>query len=265
MGDLQARLRAAPGAPMLGELRHLEERTNRDFRMRNAEVRADPWGKRYTMKEKAEEDPMRFLEETFPKHGNKERLVVVEIECSPHYLQQSAKQLGLFMSVMDMNKVTVVIGWSALAVGEKMGQIKKEVDYEGFLKRAAAANERYIRAEAEERERERKRRPAEEELARQKCQRVLDQVNESKDWNVIGSWKIRCPEIEEAWGNTETLTMEIYREETAKGPQMYAIFDFGPIEGFSRFERQVKSGKKSVAKGVRGQKEVRVAPHRGSD
>jgi hypothetical protein len=84
-----------------------------------------------------------------------------------------------------------------------------------------------------------------EELALQKQK---ERVNPSTSWNdydVTGRWKISCPQIDEGLDDQyfdsedkSDLTLDIYVEETKKGPQMFSEFNFGHVSGVFRFERQ---------------------------
>jgi hypothetical protein len=99
--------------------------------------------------------------------------------------------------------------------------------------------------------------------------------NKSKDWDVTGTWKIRCPEIEKEYGrpslsmmpldrpSMDNLSMEIFWKETPKGPQLFAKFDLGIMTGYMRFERQEVTGQAS--KGVSGQKQTKILTHHSND
>jgi hypothetical protein len=84
-----------------------------------------------------------------------------------------------------------------------------------------------------------------EELALQK---EKEQVSPSTNWNdydLTGRWKISCPQIDEDLDDQyfdsedeSDLTLDIYVEETEKGPQMFAEFYFGHTSRVFRFESQ---------------------------
>jgi len=56
-----------------------------------------------------------------------------------------------------------------------------------------------------------------------------------KDWDVSGSWTISCPHFEKEY-RVEDLTMDVFSEQTRKGSQLFAKFDFGMNSGIMRFE-----------------------------
>lgn len=84
-----------------------------------------------------------------------------------------------------------------------------------------------------------------EELALQKQK---EHMNPSTNWNnhdVTRRWKISCPQIDEDLDDQyfdsedkSDLTLDIDVEETKKGSQMFAEFNFGHVSGVFRFERQ---------------------------
>jgi hypothetical protein len=95
--------------------------------------------------------------------------------------------------------------------------------------------------------------------------------NKSKDWDVTGTWKIRCPEIEKQFGcplglispldrrSMDDLSMKIYWKEMPKGPQLFAKFDLGILTGYMRFEKQELTSQAS--KGASVQKQTKISAH----
>jgi hypothetical protein len=61
---------------------------------------------------------------------------------------------------------------------------------------------------------------------------------EGKPWDVTGSYDIKCPVIQDEYDDTGEHTLDIMSEDTAKGRQLFASFNFGIITGFFRFESQ---------------------------
>jgi hypothetical protein len=69
-------------------------------------------------------------------------------------------------------------------------------------------------------------------------------------WDVTGKYKISCPYIEKEWYNNckDGFNLQIFRQQTSNGLQMYAQCDFGIVKRVFRFERQA-SDKKAVVAG----------------
>jgi hypothetical protein len=61
---------------------------------------------------------------------------------------------------------------------------------------------------------------------------------EGKPWDVTGSYDTKCLAIQDEYGDTGELTLDIMSEDTAKGRQLFASFNFGILTGFFRFESQ---------------------------
>lgn len=232
IAKLQSNLRGHEEDPIPKDILDFEARSKKEFRVKNEEAREDKWLHKLSSEEKAARNPRRYLEEIFPAKGKSKDLVLLEAEHS-QYLEELAEELGLEADSTDLPpdkdrqwstpwiKRCVVVGQDKRAVAEKIRSIEREAKR---LKLEQQEEEQELRRKNKE-VKNRKKKEQEEALA--KC----------KDWGVTGKWKISCPHIEEGW-DAEDLTLEIYLEETEKGPQMFAEFDFGAIKGVFRFERQ---------------------------
>jgi hypothetical protein len=180
----------------------------------------------------AEAKTIQFLEAEFPKRAKlsrKDEIKVLKVEKRTHSgLDKCAKQLGLVCSIFwdDFDWVDfAVIARKKSVLDKKIAELKQE-EQDNFRKR-----KRDLELEQE----------AVEEAARNKRQKVLDDAQKNKYWDVTGSWEISCPEAEAHCGELcEEMSMEIYCEETDDVHQMYAKFNMGVIEGVFRFERQGK-------------------------
>jgi hypothetical protein len=86
-----------------------------------------------------------------------------------------------------------------------------------------------------------------QEAARKKQKKIEEELARCKDWDVTARWKISFPYVEEQYSDdAKDMSLDIFREETQKGPQMFAKFNFGVTTGVFRFERQ-KSDKEKAA------------------
>jgi hypothetical protein len=73
---------------------------------------------------------------------------------------------------------------------------------------------------------------------------------EGKPWDVTGSYDIKCPAIQDEYDDTGELTLDIMSDDTAKGRQLFASFNFGILTGFFRLKAKKPKGepaKKSPA------------------
>jgi hypothetical protein len=232
IAQLQSNLRGHEEDPIPKDILDFEERSKKEFRVKNEEAWEDNWLHKMSDEKKAAQNPRRYLVETFPAEGKSKDVVVINVEHS-HYLEDLAEELGLEVDSTDLPpdkdrqwntpwiKRCVVVGHDIGAVAEKIRSIKREAKR---VKMEQQEEEQELGRENKELKQKRKR---EQEEALAKC----------KDWDVTGKWKISCSHIEEGW-DAEDLTLDIYLDETAKGPQMFSEFDFGAIKGVFRFERQ---------------------------
>ncbi|PMD46171.1 hypothetical protein L207DRAFT_561564 [Hyaloscypha variabilis F] len=64
-------------------------------------------------------------------------------------------------------------------------------------------------------------------------------------WDVRGSYKIKCPELEGGWSpqGDPTLTLDLYLETRQGKQQLYGIFHFRTVEGIMRFMKPIPTPK----------------------
>jgi hypothetical protein len=241
IAQLQSNLRGHEQNPIPQDILDFEERSKKEFRVKNEEAREDKWLHKMSSDEKAAQNPRRYLEEIFPAKGNSKEVVVLKAEYS-QYLEDLAEELGLQADSTALPpdkgrqwnppwiKHCVVVGQHKGAVAEKIRSIKREA--------------KRLKSEQQEEEQELKRKN--KDLKNKKKKEQEETLAKCKDWDVTGKWKISCPHIEKGW-DAEDLMLEIYLNETEKGPQMFAEFDFGAIKGVFRFERQDDDEKGNVS------------------
>lgn len=122
------------------------------------------------------------------------------------------------------------MAYDVTVVGQDKGLMRERIQ---SITKAAKRRDQEI--EGEEAERDRR----EKALEVQKLKEREAALGKCKDWDVRGKWKIDCPHIMEQWGNeVEDITMDIYIQNSSKGPQMFSKFNFEVLEGVMRFERQ---------------------------
>ena len=234
IAELQARLRNTD-AGMDPELAKLEKELNAEFRAKNAAARDEKWNGLETDEQRANEDPERFLRERFLKGkdqqpgGTGDGVVVLKTR-QRLQLHEEAEPLGLYSESTNAPLIAdgerpdidrwIVIGKDRAAVSEKIREISRE-----------AARSRQRAQEAED-ERTRK---LHEEIVKEAGK--TGKTGSGNVWNVTGTWSIKCPYMEDSWGNgTDGCSLNIYSTESRGGRQMWADFDFIAITGVFRFE-----------------------------
>ncbi|MCJ1301049.1 hypothetical protein MMC08_003848 [Hypocenomyce scalaris] len=228
ISDLQERLRHADAA-MNEELAKLEKQLNAQFRTKNVAARNDKWKGFKTDEAKANADPKRFLRERFPKSNSQQSTglgggVVVLKTHGRLQLHLEAEPLGLCHESVNapLNSEGerpavdrwIVIGRDRAAVVEKIREISRE---------AARSRQR-----AQE---------AKDEKTRKLHEKGVKSA-EGGSWDVTGSWEIKCPYMEDNWGEeTDACSLDIYLSSSSNGTrQLWAEFDFIAITGVFRFE-----------------------------
>jgi hypothetical protein len=97
VGQLQNTLRGHEEEGIADAVKELEERSEEEFRVKNAEEREKNWLSKYAIEDKARIDPKRLLQETFPtKKGAKKTEEALFLETF-HFggLRKAAKELKL--------------------------------------------------------------------------------------------------------------------------------------------------------------------------
>jgi hypothetical protein len=275
IGELQARLRdvKAGDKPMIKDLRDLEEKANMEFRVKNAAARDAEAAREKAEADKAEAETIQFLETNFPtgtSGADEDKIMMIEAN-TRFELSNCARKLGLAYSYFAPRyMVSPYQCWEI--VGRRASSVEKKK-----LELRGKDNENIEECDKKRKREEEAKREAEEEAYINKRQRVMDHAvkNKSKDWDVAGTWKIRCPEIEKQFGcppgsilpldrpSMNDLSMEIFWKETSKGTQLFAKFDLGILTGYMRFERQRSTGQES--KGVPVQKQSKISAHHSND
>lgn len=190
-----------------------------------------------TDEQKLKSDPKRFLAEILPEDGNPGLTVTIKLwdySC----VQNAAQQLVLLYEYVEApqakpweeetyNFDALSSRWFILGRGNKAVQSKIAS----------------IKGQSQKRKREIEDHDAEVERA--KKQKIEDALAKTKDWDVTGQWRIDFPYVAKNHGTgPDDLTLDIYQEETRKGCQMYAAFDFAATKGVMRFERQKGESRK---------------------
>jgi hypothetical protein len=275
IGELQARLRdvKAGDKPMIKDLRDLEEKANMEFRVKNAAARDAEAAREKAEADKAEAETIQFLETNFPtgtSGADEDKIMMIEAN-TRFELSNCARKLGLAYGYFAPRyMVSPYQCWEI--VGRRASSVEKKK-----LELRGKDNENIEECDKKRKREEEAKREAEEQVYINKRQRVMDHAvkNKSKDWDVAGTWKIRCPEIEKQFGcppgsilpldrpSMNDLSMEIFWKETSKGTQLFAKFDLGILTGYMRFERQRSTGQES--KGVPVQKQSKISAHHSND
>ncbi|KAK8034118.1 hypothetical protein PG993_009113 [Apiospora rasikravindrae] len=248
IAQLQERLEGHETAPMLDEFKVLEEQAKKDFAAKNTQAVEDKWGGSMTDEQKISTDLRRYLTETFPAGATSPEAVVIQGVASSGQrwalgVQSLARGLGLMARIVevtpDPDEVEVADRrW--VVVGPKKP---------GMAKAAHPVLETTEEPNPERRQERGPTRNREETLAEPQEKSLSADIDECEDWDVTGTYQISCPYMEEQWGHViedQGLTLMVYRKSSAKGPQMYAKYDFGVTSGVFRFERH----RKDIAKPV---------------
>jgi hypothetical protein len=227
---LQARLRAVPNAPMTKELKELEAKMDEGYAEKNIAayekmvnkkkaVLDDKWP-RMTAEEKVEvDDGYRFLREEFPEGKHAGKTITVKTH-GLSLLLDTARRLGLKSDTLDLPS----------------GHPEREGKFDSLVIISRSSSNFKDNAKWTKITKELKR--AKKEAEHGASQNIMMATGKGLNWNVTGTYKITCPVLEEGYDTSGDLTLEIFGQQTQKGPQLFAQFDFGIIEGVMRFERQ---------------------------
>lgn len=253
--EYQNALRGHENDPICDEVIKVEKAAKEKFKIENEKEKENRWLNKWSDEEKSYKNPRRYLNEKFKPGGSSKEIVQLQTHRLPMsgttWICQIAEELGLECRTTDDPKnldsmwrhsySLAIIGQNKAAVDERVKFIKEDV------KQAEIAIEKEkarLRKKAQEAERQR------EEEARKEARKREIALENCKDWDVTGTWEISCPYIEENWGDyaSDKLTMKIYRQDTSKGPQMFATFEFMIMDGVMRFERPILEKPRTVSK-----------------
>ena len=238
--NLQERLREEP-REMSAELAKIEKRLNKEFRKRNDLAKDEKWKAMETNEQKAEMDATRFLREYFFDPESKapslhDAAVVVLKTWSRSWIHEAVEALGLDHESVDapmdndgsQSSVDrwIVVGKNEYTVSAKIQEIAREA----FR----------VRQRIEEVRIERVRKITEGLAAEAK------KSGSKAPWDVTGSWAIKCPYIEEQYGQlgerSDECSLDIYFSHNTEGKQMWAEFDFMIYTGIFRFLNPTSAG-----------------------
>ena len=62
-----------------------------------------------------------------------------------------------------------------------------------------------------------------------------DEEEDDQEWDITGSWEIKCPRMAGCFGQYAPYTLEIFVSQHRLGRQIYGRFDFGEYKGVFRF------------------------------
>ncbi|MCJ1353215.1 MAG: hypothetical protein MMC33_003200 [Icmadophila ericetorum] len=195
---LQSRLRESR-ASMDEKLQEVEIRLNQEFLEKNAKCRDEKWVSLVTDEKKAKADLTRFLRETFAE-GSSTDVAVLKTHFRAE-LQEAAKSLGLQTisenAPLDPDGSRPSIDrW--IIIGRTRSDIYKEQSKLG--REALRMKQKAAKLQIEQTKRLHK-----EVIAKSKA------GNPQGTWDVTGNWKIKCPEIEEQWGDAhQECSLELY-------------------------------------------------------
>lgn len=248
--DLHNRLRSAPNVKTK-ELAELEQRANAEWEAKDAVAKADEERELEALQRKDMEEALRALKLTF-EGGGKNAPDAIVMKKGWESMRPAAESLKLYSSILRAPVVSfnldedyhwIVIGKTKGSVDAKVASIRKEAD--DFI----AAQERRKDAEAQQKR---------DEIAN-KHAAIAKGFAKGAPWDVTGTWKITCEEIDSDYGVGER-TLKIYRVDGKSNSQMFAEFDFGLITGWFRFESLTQQKASGYQKDpVAGQKRKRAA------
>ncbi len=238
--QLQKRVQEAPNAKS-PEVAAAEERLNREFRENNHAAKEIEWmAPDLTPERRAYLFPIRYLREQFAlgeRGSNAEPGAVADAEdernnkvvvlCirDAYDLRAAAKALNLQTAFTEAppdstgtrpaDASCTVIGLTRPAVTRKVAEIKAEV----AAHRAKVAAEKAV------------------DTDRKHSMMIAEADERGADWDVFGTWAIKCPYAEENWGEEgRDCSLVLYE---AMGPggvrQIWADFDLIAITGVMRF------------------------------
>jgi hypothetical protein len=236
--EVQARLRAGPSS-MTKILVALQEKVNAEWQSKYDVAQQEEERKRDLRQRKEEEEATRILKDTFRSEKRAPDAIVIKKDWEG--MPGAATSLGLEYKIMmpptfDFDREDndwIVVGKNERAVRAKISSLQQEADDR------SAAKEKKIEAEAE----------AERKALAQKIVEVAESSAKGGFWDVTGTWRINCLEIESGW-DEEELSLKIYHRDDKAGSRMFAEFDFGIISGWFQFEG--RTAKKGAA--IAGQK-----------
>ncbi|KAH7381009.1 hypothetical protein BKA64DRAFT_226567 [Cadophora sp. MPI-SDFR-AT-0126] len=237
---------------MTAELRDLQQRLEKEFRKKNNEaceehsrkVEATRNAKWPTMttEQKIAEDDRRFLNEAFKDGELAEPLTI--------------KFIDMPILFLDIVRRT---GKKYEYYNYPAGHQEREGKYKIIVAvvRETSNNEalaKWQKISGQVKDLSRQEKQKEQEVARKNEERVLAASGKGSNWVVTGMYKIKCPIIEDGWGEQEDLRLTLFAE---KG-QLFAKFNFGIIEGYMRLERQAKDPNRSIGQPAKKRKRLEV-------
>ncbi|CZR63066.1 uncharacterized protein PAC_12963 [Phialocephala subalpina] len=225
----------------------------KEMKVWEANAKENSWLHTMTDSDKMVEDPERFLKERF-KAGEKSRDIVL-IHLRQADIRSIAQSLDLECEIAR----EAIRGfdyaysqWVSIAVvGQDKAAVAEKVQAMQIKEKHAMREMQKHRQEEERQEKEWAQR--QKEMAEQKLRDKEAALKTAKDSDPTGTWEIKCPYIVEQWGHMAQredppLSMEIFMQNTSKGPQMFATFDFIVVERVMRFERQASDKPKPAPK-----------------
>ncbi|XTI94725.1 hypothetical protein V2W45_1441463 [Cenococcum geophilum] len=246
--ELQDRLRKGPNV-MLPELVELEKRVNSEWMVKDEALRLQEEREAEIQYQKEVDEATDILKKAF--HDEKSGSDIIRIKNRWSEVWDAAESLKLTCAAFRSPHRVYWKDYDCLVVGRS----KASVDTELAILRKEFNDD----VEAKEREEEAKEK--EKEAERDATARAVAIMSEKGGmWDVTGTWKISCPEIDRQY-NTERkdMALQIYRINTQTSSQMFAKFDFAIIEGWFRFEGSAMSKASRKKKGALiGQKLKRI-------
>jgi hypothetical protein len=251
--ELQARLRSGPNV-MLQELVELEAAAVAEYKAKKAITDKEQEEGELEEARKEVEVATQRLKSLFFDSGDVKKSSALVFQDDWSGMPDAATSLDLQYYIMrnpGLYDSDENYSWEWIVIGRTKEAAKAKV--ESLLK--------------EEREREasrKKEEKAKEQAQRETFQRKIAEVARSSvkggKWDVTGTWKITCQEIESEWDQHEDMTLTIFRVHKEGHSEIFGEFNFGLVEGWLRFEPQEsKDAVKVKPEGtLTGQKRKRV-------
>lgn len=241
--DLLELFRIYPNAPMEKELRELEEELIEQYKALDALERDRLWQLKST-EEKANDDPKKFLVETF---SNSCRTYVLVLKVKRRYmLHFEAGRLKLNHTSTDAPLLPdgskpevprwLIIGRSYKAVDDKKNEIRRDrLRIKQELEEAKRLKEEREKEEAKKREQERL---AKVVVAHKELWSGCYIDRGAPPLDIMGRWVITAPRLDNVNGGPgKTCTLFIIHCKDADGSSyMWADFDFLTLKGMFKFE-----------------------------
>lgn len=242
--ELQNRLREIGTASMLPELKQEEERLNADWREKESRAKEAVWRALTTNEEKAEGDPVRFLQEFF--RDQRQRVVVLK---TTKYatIHRAAENHGLefrdtaipIAADAENERGDRLDGWIVIGRSE-LDVCRKIADMHPPASRPRGPAPKQLPPAVEE--------PKPNVTGGTKFPSwqtshvSRPQASEKTLFGIKGLWEIDCPYVQEQWGKAGGRCLMHLRVQAVpggqqdRGPyQIWATFDFIVITGVMRF------------------------------